>query len=346
MGLIKAQGVKEAMADAQMKQQQADAGRAATLAQGRYNAMAGSVPDAGTPLSVSGPAMAAGAGQPPAMPQAGGDMFDRLTQGGGMPATQSMYPSAPGPSAPSYPTSPGMSGDMALRLAQRANLPIADQQRIALTQLELDKGKRQLSMADKEQEPSQIDTFDLPNGGSAVALRGSKDLKVLNDPNAQITTENIPDAMGNMHTIIRNPKTGAAMFMPAANTAAAQKLSVDSLVEAEKATRGIDEDIAAWHSQAAAAAKDKTKTAPDPTVLKDLQTRRARLQSALDQPNAGAAVSPGGAAPQPTASNYPPAVKALMDGASAAIKAGKDPAAVKARLATELKKHGYKPAED
>lgn len=61
--------------------------------------------------------------------------------------------------------------------------------------------------------PPVIDQVDLPFGNKGAVLRGSKNLQILTDPKGALPTEQIEDADGNVHTIVRNPKTGAPMLL-------------------------------------------------------------------------------------------------------------------------------------
>ncbi len=61
--------------------------------------------------------------------------------------------------------------------------------------------------------PPIIDQVDLPFGNKGVSQRGSKQLQILNDPKAALTSEEVEDADGNMHTLVRNPKTGALTLL-------------------------------------------------------------------------------------------------------------------------------------
>lgn len=226
-------------------------------------------------------------------------------------------------------------------LARKAGLPIKDQLMISRENLNAAHAERYLRSATN---PTQIDQFDLPYGAKGVSVRGSKDLKVLTDPTAPVQTEEVADAAGNMHTIVRNTKSGAAVFVPGARTAENQKMNVSALVEGEKALRAIDDDIDAWHSQQTNSQdKNRNTKAPDPAKLKDLQTRRDRLQSALDQHAATAEPSapPAAAAKPATAQQLPPEIQSLYDQANAAIAKGKDPAAVRQLLDTKLKEKGW-----
>lgn len=119
---------------------------------------------------------------------------------------------------------------------------------------------------------------------------------------------------------------GKVRNLPASTEARERKLSVDALVEAEKALRLIDEDITIFYRQVERAKIDKTRAAPDPGILKGLEARRARLEKLLaeaDEAPAGESDSDK----QETANT-----EALIAQAQEAIRRGADPEAVKKRL--------------
>lgn len=234
-------------------------------------------------------------------------------------------------------------------IARRVGVPFSDQLTLTREKLNEARAAREESRAaaaDRAgKEPSVVDEKELYPGIKAVMLRGSKQMQVITDPRTGMHTEQVPDADGNMHTLIRNPKTGAGVFVPNTNTAQANKVTVETMVEAEKAIRGIDDDISAYQYQLKRSQADKTKTAPDPAVLKDLQARRGRLQGAVD-----GAKPAGGAKAAPTATSTPPGtvpaeVQSLYDGANTAIRQGADPAKVRARLAAKLHDMGFQQQE-
>lgn len=348
-GFIQGQGVKQQQTVFQAQQRQAQE------QQGDQTILQQLLQQSGQPAGTADPS-ALGSGVS-AMTPAGFKMltegrFNAMADNATQPVTApvnmdgvtALLGGTPPPDGSTATAQPALDSNMLMTLARRAGMSPQDAMVLARGGLYNAKAEKDLRTGSN---PEQIDTFQLPNNQTAVALRGSKQLQILTDPQTGLQVEQVPDAAGNMHAIVRNPKTGAPLFVPAANTAQATKVNMDTMVEAEKATRSIDDDIQTWQAQKADAAKDPKKKAPDPAVLDDLQKRRARLQNALDagqpsaadvipkQPAAGAA--PAAAAP----AAVPPNVKAEYDAANKALAEGRDPAVVRARLAQRLKALGF-----
>lgn len=226
--------------------------------------------------------------------------------------------------------SPQLQADTAMKFAQQAGMPMADQLTLSRESLNGAKMAKDLALDDEQPVP-----WKSPAGNDYVKYHHT-----LVADRAPIDTAGMVAPEG--YELLSNGRGGVqALRKPSA--AAAQKLNVDTMVEGEKALQGLDDNIAAWTKQAARAKDDPKVAAPDPKVLAGLNKRRARLQQMLegsDEGEAGAPASGKGAAAD-TADSTPPEVQALMAEANAAIAKGADKNKVKARLAAKLKEKGF-----
>lgn len=193
-----------------------------------------------------------------------------------------------------------------------------------------------------DNNPSQFDTQDLGNGFKAVTKRGSKEFQIVSSGGQQVQIQNATDAQGNAYGFVTDPKTGKVTILPPTQGSKNNEADMDAMTRAETSLQGIDKQIRSYQNQVTLNKSDpKTYPLPDPDTLTDLQQRRGLIRAAMTkaaQPGAASAVASSGAA-------VPPAAKALMDRAQAAIQSGKDPSAVKALLAQKLKAIGFAPAQ-
>lgn len=185
---------------------------------------------------------------------------------------------------------PALSLQQMEQFAAKSNLGMDDQVRLA--QIASLAGK-----ADPESLRNRVPETMKLAGRDVAFSRSTGMFQVLPD----MTTTGAPvvdqETGDRIPGLIQGP-SGRPVRLPGSTEAQQKKLSVEALVEGEKALRAIDDDISAWNSRAKRATTDKTVTAPDPNVLKNLQHRKARLESALqpaeETPGAGAGPAASG----------------------------------------------------
>jgi hypothetical protein len=173
---------------------------------------------------------------------------------------------------PMQGNAPRLTPDVMTRLAAESQLPMEDQFRMS-AMLE------NLAQSDAGAMTSQFN--EDPITGFRFMERGRQVLPSGVNPEKSGTVGTVFDEQGNRVAGVVRDARGAIRNLPADNAARERKMSIEAVVDAEKALMAIDDEIRVWNNASDKAKTDKSRKAPDAKRLQELERRKSRLEKLL-----------------------------------------------------------------
>lgn len=208
----------------------------------------------------------------------------------------------------------------------------------AMASPQFDNSVRGLAAMYEQADGGKMEFDEDPITGARFARRGNTvQPSGMNPAKTRPEIQTIYDESGQPYRVVTDPRTGRTSFAPRGQSdETKKKLSVEAIVEAEKALQQLDIQIENHQFATEKAKTDPKRAKPDPAQLVELQRRRKKLSSVLSDEDETPAKETS--TPPPTEGPTPETAR-KAEGIRSQFRAGK---VSKEEAVKQLKALGYK----